>query len=149
MRAEQHQSISMLVDQLALKLKQQPEDIEGWALLSRSYINFKQYDKAANAYAYLHRLVGDEPSLLVEYADVLVLEGSSESLALAETLLNTVLEQTPNNRDGLWLMGNVKFKQYDYERSLEYLTKAKQQFILEDEPHDGLIKQIDWIMNNQ
>lgn len=147
--AQQHQSISMLVDRLALKLEQQPDDIEGWALLSRSYINFKQYDKAANAYAHLHQLVGDDPTLLVNYADVLVMVGTPEALALAEKLLDEALEQIPNDRNGLWVMGNVKFKQHDYEQSLEYLTKAKQQFIAENEPHSGLIKQIDRVKNKQ
>ncbi|NOQ81101.1 MAG: c-type cytochrome biogenesis protein CcmI [Methylophaga sp.] len=145
--AQQHKSFPMLVERLALKLEQQPDDIEGWALLSRSYINFKQYDKAANAYAHLHQLVGDEPTLLVEYADVLVMVGMPDALALAEMLLDKALEQTPNNRNGLWVMGNVKFKQYDYEQSLEYLTKAQQQFIAENEPHSELIKQIVRVKN--
>jgi len=147
--AQQHESIMVLVERLALKLEQQPNDIEGWALLSSSYINFKQYDKAANAYAHLHQLVGDDPELLVDYADVLVMVGMPDSLTLAEKLLDTALEQTPNNRDGLWVMGNVKFKQHDYEQSLKYLTKAQQQFVAKNEPHSELLKQIDRVKNKQ
>lgn len=147
--AEQHQSFLMLVNQLERKLEQQPDDIEGWALLSRSYIKFKEYDKAANAYAHLYELVGNEPALLVEYADVLVMVGTTGALTLAEMLLTKALEQIPNDRDGLWIMGNVKYKQHDYERSLDYLNKAKQQFLLENEPHDELIKQIERVTNIQ
>jgi cytochrome c-type biogenesis protein CcmH len=146
---EQLQSFLMLVNKLERKLEQKPDDIEGWLLLSRSYIKFKEYDKAANAYAHLYQLVGDEPTLLVDYADVLVMVGTTKALTLAEILLNKALAQTPNNRDGLWVMGNVKFKQHDYDQSLEFLTKAKQQFIADNEPHDGLIKQIARVKNKQ
>jgi len=146
---QQHQSLSMLVDKLAIKLEQEPDDIEGWALLARSYINFKQYDKAANVYGHLHQLVGDEPTLLVEYADILVMVGTPDALSKAESLLDDALEKVPNNRNGLWVMGNVKFKQQEYEQSLDYLTKAKQQFIVENESHSELIKQIERVRNKQ
>lgn len=46
-------------------------------------------------------------------------------------------------------MDNVKFKQHDYEQSLEYLTKAKQQFIAENEPHSLLNEQIVRVKNKQ
>lgn len=144
---EQNQSFAMLVKKLERRLEQQPDDVEGWMLLSRSYIKFEEYDKAANAYANLHQLVGDEPTLLVEYADVLTMVGTSGALILAEMLLNKALEQTPNNRDGLWIMGNVKYKQHHYDQALQYLNKAKQQFILDNEPHSNLLKQIDRVKN--
>lgn len=147
--AEQNQSFAMLVEKLERRLEQQPDDVEGWLLLSRSYIKFKEYDKAANAYGHLHQLVGDEPALLVDYADVLTMVGTSGALILAEMLLNKALQQSPHDRDGLWIMGNVKYKQHNYDQALEYLNKAKQQFILDNDPHNELIKQIARVKNEQ
>lgn len=126
--AQQHQSIPAMVEQLAERLKQQPDDIQGWALLARSYVNFRQYERASYAYSHLYRLVGDDVTLLVDYADVLVMESSTDSLVLAEQLLEKALLQQANHKYGLWVMGNVLYKQQRYEQALSYLKQAQHQF---------------------
>jgi len=128
--AQQHQSIPAMVEQLAQRLKQKPNDVQGWALLARSYVNFRQYAQASYAYSHLYRLVGDDVTLLVDYADVLVMEASDDSLDLAEQLLDKALRQQSDHKYGLWVMGNVLYKQHNYKQALAYLKQAQHQFNL-------------------
>jgi len=140
--AQQHQSIPAMVEQLAQRLKQKPNDVQGWALLARSYVNFRQYAQASYAYSHLYRLVGDDVTLLVDYADVLVMEASDDSLGLAEQLLDKALRQQSDHKYGLWVMGNVLYKQYRYEQALTYLKQAQHQFNLVGISEPALNEQI-------
>ncbi len=140
--AQQHQSIPAMVERLAQRLKQQPDDIQGWALLARSYVNFRQYEQASYAYSHLYRLVGDDVTLLVDYADVLVMEASADSLVLAEQLLEKALLQQSDHKYGLWVMGNVLYKQQRYEQALSYLKQAQHQFNIAGLSETALNEQI-------
>ena len=67
------QQIVAMVDALALRLKQHPEDADGWMLLGRSYQALERFPESADAYAHASALVKDDPNLLADYADVLAM----------------------------------------------------------------------------
>jgi cytochrome c-type biogenesis protein CcmH len=48
---ERRAMIDGMVERLAARLEQQPDDVEGWARLGRSYMVLQQPDKAREAYA--------------------------------------------------------------------------------------------------
>ena len=62
-----------LVNQLAQRLRAQPDDAEGWYMLGRSYAALERPADAAAAYAKAVELVPDEAMLRADYADVLAL----------------------------------------------------------------------------
>ena len=73
--------IIAMVDKLAERLKQDPSDGEGWAMLARSYSVMERNAEALDAYARAVALRKDDPSLLVDYADALAvgrLEAAAE-----------------------------------------------------------------------
>jgi cytochrome c-type biogenesis protein CcmH len=51
--AKQVADINAMVDGLAEKLKQQPNDIQGWSMLARSARMLERFDQAADAYRHL------------------------------------------------------------------------------------------------
>lgn len=103
------------VEQLATRLAQEPGNGEGWALLARSYVRMGRHADAVPAFAKAVALVGDDPRLLVDYADALamkndrVLEG--EPLALVER----ALKADPDNAKALALAGTAAFNRKDYK----------------------------------
>ncbi len=60
---ERQAMILAMVGRLAARLEQQPDDVEGWARLGRSYMVLNQPDKAREAYARAVKLKPDDPEL--------------------------------------------------------------------------------------
>jgi cytochrome c-type biogenesis protein CcmH len=87
-----HAQMNGLIEQLAQKLKQDPNNPEGWALLARSLVRIDRYDKAVEAYAQARALIGDgDAQLNAEYAEARVIASGGlvdrESKRLFEVLL--------------------------------------------------------------
>ena len=69
-----------MVDKLAERLQQNPDDGEGWAMLARSYSVRERNEDALKAYARALALRKDDASLLVDYADALAVKTNTRSL---------------------------------------------------------------------
>jgi cytochrome c-type biogenesis protein CcmH len=61
--------INSMVERLAARLEQQPDDIEGWVRLGRSYMVLNQPAKARDAYARAVKLRPDDAALKAAYAE--------------------------------------------------------------------------------
>jgi cytochrome c-type biogenesis protein CcmH len=55
--------ILAMVGNLAARLEKQPDDIEGWARLGRSYMVLNEPQKARDAYAHAVKLKPDDTAL--------------------------------------------------------------------------------------
>src|SRR4029079_11320570 len=60
---ERDAMINAMVERLAARLEQQPDDVEGWSRLGRSYMVLHRPDKAREAYARALRLRPDDQAL--------------------------------------------------------------------------------------
>jgi cytochrome c-type biogenesis protein CcmH len=60
---ERQAMINSMVERLAARLESQPDDVEGWARLGRSYMVLNQPEKAREAYARAVKLKPDDPQL--------------------------------------------------------------------------------------
>jgi len=67
------QSMEAAITGLAAKLKQNPDDVEGWALLARAYETLGRPQNALPAYTQLERLRPDDPQVLSQHAVTLAL----------------------------------------------------------------------------
>jgi len=63
------EQISAMTDKLAVKLKDRPQDAEGWAMLARSYGVLQRYAQAIAAYEKAIALRGDDNVLRADYAE--------------------------------------------------------------------------------
>jgi len=61
--------IEGMVGKLATRLEQQPDDVEGWARLGRSYMVLGDAQKARDAYARAVKLKPDDAALKEAYAE--------------------------------------------------------------------------------
>jgi cytochrome c-type biogenesis protein CcmH len=66
---ERHAMILAMVGNLAARLEQQPDDVEGWARLGRSYTVLGEPQKARDAYAHALKLKPDDAALKEAYAE--------------------------------------------------------------------------------
>ncbi|HEY5898057.1 MAG TPA: c-type cytochrome biogenesis protein CcmI [Burkholderiales bacterium] len=110
-----------MVERLAGKLRDNPEDAEGWKLLGRSYTALGRFDKAVGAYAKAAERSPRDAQLLADFADALAMaRGGSGATALSgepEKLIERALEIDPNNLKALALSGTVAFERQDYAKA--------------------------------
>lgn len=66
------QMISGMVQGLAARLEENPDDLEGWTMLARSYAVMEDYEKSADAYAHAISLSPDDPDLHVGRVQALI-----------------------------------------------------------------------------
>jgi cytochrome c-type biogenesis protein CcmH len=66
---EREAMINAMVERLAARLEQQPDDVEGWSRLGRAYMVLHRPDKARDAYARALRLRPDDAALRQAMAD--------------------------------------------------------------------------------
>jgi len=80
------QQIAAMVDKLAARMKDRPDDVEGWIMLARSYTVLGRYADALPAYARATELQPQNASLLADYADTVAATkrtaNNPESIAL-------------------------------------------------------------------
>jgi len=66
-------TVAELVEKLAARLKNQPNNAEGWFMLGRSYMSLKRYKEAVVALEKTNQLVPDNPTIMLRYADALTM----------------------------------------------------------------------------
>lgn len=98
--------IEMMVQKLADRLEEAPDDIEGWTMLGRAYVMMGRFDKAARAYQeVIQRKPEPAPRDIVNYVEALVLSNPESLEGEAAGLLDRALEAAPNDPRALWYGG--------------------------------------------
>ena len=104
---------------LAERLKAQPDDVEGWALLARAYQATGRAQESLDAYRHAHELAKDNSALTVEYAQALAVAAPGHRIdGEARTLLDGVLKADPTNQRALWLVGISDFQGAQYDAAI-------------------------------
>lgn len=114
--ADHSQNMEGAIANLIAKLKQNPEDVEGWSLLGRAYEATERFAEARDALKHAYDLSPGDPDATVAYAEVLALSSPSRSIdGEPRSLLEKALQAAPENQRGLWLLGisDYQAKKYD------------------------------------
>ena len=117
--------IEAMVDKLAQRLQNRPDDAEGWAMLGRSYRVLGRNEEAALAYAKAEKLVANDSRLLVDYAESLALAHGGNLQGKPAQLVARALELDPENPLGLMLSGAVAFQREDYAGAIRQWEKVQ------------------------
>ncbi len=105
--------INKMVSGLAEKLKNHPDDAQGWLMLGRSYDVLEQHTQAIEAFAHAYQLLGDQPEILLLYADALGYVNDRNLTGKPSELIFKALALEPDNMKALWLGGMAKAQQGD------------------------------------
>jgi cytochrome c-type biogenesis protein CcmH len=126
------EQIAGMVSSLAARLKDRPDDAEGWVMLGRSYAVLQRHQEAAAAYARAVALVPGDAQLLVDYADALAMAQERNLQGEPERLILRALALDPSNPKALALAGTVAFQKGDYPAAI-----ARWQAMLEQLPAES------------
>ena len=120
------EQMAALVESLAGRLAQQPDDLEGWVMLARSYGSMGQYDKAVPAYRKALELRKDDASLLTDFADALGMAQGRSLEGEPTRLVERALKIDPNHLKALALAGTAAFNREDYKGALKHWEKMRE-----------------------
>lgn len=118
--------MSKMIGALSARLRQNPDDAEGWLLLARSYNAVKQSDKALSAYAKASALQPTNANLLVEYANTAVLADNHQFAGKPKQLIDKALVLEPDNLNALALAGAAAMRAGKNDDAVRYWTHLKQ-----------------------
>jgi cytochrome c-type biogenesis protein CcmH len=122
--ANHGQNIEQAITGLQAKLQQNPNDVEGWALLGRAYEAMERFTEARDAMKHAYDLAPNDPDVTVAYAEVLALSSSDRRIeGEPRTLIENVLKTTPDHQRGLWLLGISDYQQKKYDSAIGYWNK--------------------------
>ncbi len=114
--------IADMVGTLAARLEQEPDNVEGWMMLARSYLVLEDYPKAAAAYEKLAALAPNEPDVFADWADVVAgIKGTV--VGDAEALAQKALAIAPDHPKALALAGTAAFQREDFAGAAAHWEK--------------------------
>jgi cytochrome c-type biogenesis protein CcmH len=118
--------ISAMVSSLADKLKTDPNNAEGWAMLARSHAVLGQFDKAVPAYKKALSLRANDAQLLADYADALAVTQGRKLEGEPAKLIAQALAIDPANFKALSLSGTIAFDKQDFKAAAALWERALQ-----------------------
>jgi cytochrome c-type biogenesis protein CcmH len=107
-------ALEVLVERLAVKLEQSPDNLEGWMMLGRTYLAIRQPAKAAAALERAYGLAPGEASVAVAYAEALAAANGNRLEGRPAELIRTALAAEPQNPNALWLEGMLSYQRSQF-----------------------------------
>jgi len=117
--------IEAMVQKLANRLKDNPNDLQGWYMLARSYAILGRFQDSLKALDQARRLAPNEPQLMADYADVLATSTGGSLEGEPAKLIQRALQLDPNNAKALALAGEREFRNKKYQRAIDDWTRMK------------------------
>ena len=117
--------ISAMVDTLAQRMKEKPDDAVGWTMLANAYSALQRFPEADEAYIKAGALSPNNAQLLADHADVLAMMQGRSAAGEPLKLIERALSLEPNNLKALALAGSAAFERKDFAAALGYWGKAR------------------------
>lgn len=123
-RSDEHaltaKQLDTMIERLAAKLRENPDDADGWRLLGRSYTVLGRFAEAADAYAKAAVRAPRDAQLLADLADVLAMTRGQSLQGEPEKLVLRALELEPTNLKALALAGTAAFERKDFAAAVAF-----------------------------
>ena len=120
------EQIEAMTEKLTARLKDQPDDAEGWAMLGRSYTVLGRHPEALPAYERAVALRADDAQLLADYADSLAVKNKRVLAGEPMKWVEKALKIDPRNVKALALAGTNAFDRKDYAGAVKYWEQVVQ-----------------------
>lgn len=109
--------LEVMVQRLAEKMEQNPENLEGWLMLGRTYFAISQPERALYALEKAYGLAPQQPDVLVAYAEAIAANNDKKLDGRPAELIRTALEIDPQHTSARWLEGLVSFQGGQYAQA--------------------------------
>jgi len=120
--------VNAMVQRLADRLKEHPEDLDGWLMLARSYTALGRYAEAAAAYEHAQARVMQDSGLLVDWIELRLALSNRQFDARTNELLDRAATLAPDDPDVLLLRAFAAFDRGDKASTDALVGKLHERF---------------------
>ncbi len=135
--------VAKMVEKLEQRLKEDPENAEGWQMLGRSYMYMQRFSDAVGAYEKSLALDGNSAAILTEYAEAIAMARQGDMQGKPTEYVLQALKLEPAFPKALWLAGAAKMQMQDYQGAIDYWQRLMQMHEPNSEGAIELQKRID------
>ena len=114
------EQIAANTQKLADRLKDNPNDVQGWTMLARSYMMQERFSDAATAYEKLTALNANDADTWADYGEAMALANGQNLAGKPTDAINRALKIDSKNQKALALAGSAAFQAKDYKKALEH-----------------------------
>jgi cytochrome c-type biogenesis protein CcmH len=118
------EQISAMVERLALRLQENPNDGQGWLMLGRSYAVLGRYPESAAAFGRALSMLPPDAQHYADFADIVAMAQGKSLTGEPEKLVRRSLEIDPNNIKALALAGTIAFDRQNYQLAIREWQKV-------------------------
>jgi len=112
--SQQARDMEQALSGLEAKLKENPDNLDGWIMLGRSYTAMGRYPRAADAYQHAYDLSkGQNVEAIVGLGEALALTDEASLAGRAGKLFDSALALAPNHPKALWYGGVAALRSGD------------------------------------
>ena len=133
------QDMDRLTEGLAKKLEKEPDNLQGWAMLARSYKMLGRNVEAEHAFVRAGAFLDNDAQLLAIYADLAATNANGNFAGKPTQLIEKALKVDPENAMALWLAGTAAFRGNQFESAIRIWERLIQQ--VEPDSEDGRMLQ--------
>ncbi|HUT47777.1 MAG TPA: c-type cytochrome biogenesis protein CcmI [Alphaproteobacteria bacterium] len=136
-----------MVDGLASRLKENPNDLAGWQRLGRSYMVLREYPKAAEAWGQAARLAPKDVGVLVNYGQALLaVHGKDRDLPPNFiAVVRRIHALQPDHVIGLWFLGVAEYEAGNRDKAAALWTRLLARLPKEAAERAALAKRIEML----
>jgi cytochrome c-type biogenesis protein CcmH len=116
--------VEKMVGALAEKLEKNPDNLQGWVMLGRSYKVMGRFDEAARAFEKAGSAMESEPELMLEVAELSAEQNQGKVEGKGLQLLKQVLKDQPDNPQALVLAGTDAYFRQNYPDAARYWERV-------------------------
>jgi cytochrome c-type biogenesis protein CcmH len=117
--------MAVAINALAQRLRNAPDDADGWYTLARSYETLGRYTDAVAAYQQVLRLVPGQPAVLADLADALLSANQGVPDANAVAAVAQSLASQPDQPKALALAGMMALRRGDAAEALAHWQRLQ------------------------
>jgi len=118
-----HSDFSSVLENLIARLKEKPDDMEGWLMLGRTYAMMQRFNEAKEAYEKVLALAPENPEVITDYADIVAMTNNGSLMGKPLELIDKALRLDPQNPKALALAGTAEFERRRYKDAAAYWEK--------------------------
>ncbi len=117
--AQQAASLEIMVERLAARMEENPDQLEGWLMLGRTYVALDQPAKGAAALERALALAPQNPEVMINLAQALATAANGQLGGRPGDLIAAALVIEPKHATGRWLNGLVAYQAGDFPLAVQ------------------------------
>lgn len=136
--SEQPKTAQEMIERLEETVRLQPESVDAWYFLGRTYMSEQRPKEAARAYERTIELVGRQPDLLGQLAQASYFANGNRWNAELQGLVDEALAQDPNEATSLGLVGIAAFEDSRFQDAVDAWTQLLKGIDPQDQSYQAI-----------